>query len=267
MKKTYGIVAHPVSHSLSPQMQSVAFAHHNLETEFLRFDIVPEELEEFIRRVRNENISGLAVSLPHKETIIPHLDSISETGKKIGAVNTVFWRDGLLCGDNTDAEGFWKSITNGNSKYKNAAVIGAGGASRAIVYILKKHGIDVTIFNRTAEKAQQLAHRFNASSKALSEFMGCNFGIVVNSTSVGLKEEKSPIPHDAWKGFTGTAFDAIFDPLQTKFLRNAQSYGSQVVTGEKMLLYQGIKQFKIWTGLDAPEEKMRNALEKALVTR
>jgi len=266
MKKIFGILAHPAGHSLSPQMQSAAFAEKGIHADFLRFDIPPSDLLEFIRRVRLEHISGLAVSLPHKEAIIPYLDELTDTAKKIGAVNTVFWKNGKLCGDNTDAPGFFRAIEPifSTLPHPRCAVIGAGGAARAIVSALKNVGADVTIFNRTSEKADLLAKEFGADSKSLSSFSAKDFDLVINSTSVGLREEKSPVAKDSWIEFTGTAFDAVFSPLKTLFLRDAESAGAQIITGEKMLLYQGILQFSLWTGFSAPEGIMRVVLEKCV---
>jgi shikimate dehydrogenase len=267
--KTYGIVAHPVSHSLSPPMQEAAFKHVGENAEFLRFDIHPEALEHFILDVRQKHISGLAVSLPHKEHIISLLDTITQTAKDIGAVNTLFWKDGRLWGDNTDAEGFLQALKYSHSPLSltdnsHVAVIGAGGAARAIVYALRNTGKKVTIFNRTKKKAEKLAQDFGAKGEEISHFFAKQFSLVINATSVGLREEKSPIPSPCWKGFSGIAFDAVFDPLYTKFLQDAKIHGANIITGEKMLLHQGMRQFSIWTDMPAPKDVMMSALKNTL---
>ncbi len=265
----YGIVAHPVAHSLSPAMQQAAFDNQCLAAHFERFDITPEKLPYFIQQVRDEPISGLAVSLPHKEAIIPLLDGITPTAERIGAVNTVYWRDEKLIGDNTDAIGFWQSLVN-DSRFTlpdNALVIGAGGVARAIVFILREQGINVTITNRTIEKAERLATEFGAKASFLSEVNASDYGLVVNSTSVGLKSDESTVSAAFWHGFSGIAFDAVFDPLVSTFLSDAQSAGAHIITGETMLFYQGVKQFEIWTEHSAPLDVMRNALKTALAKK
>lgn len=265
MTQLFGILAHPVSHSFSPPMQQAAFDHENIDAVFNRFDIAPENLSSFLQRVRKEHISGLAVSLPHKENIIPLLDEISPLAKHIGAVNTVFWKGEKLWGDNTDAEGFWEAISPYTKKKKKvAAIIGAGGAARALVSILKEQGFLITICNRTKEKADLLAQEFSVSTTDIHDFQAKNFSLVCNATSVGLKENKSPLPLESWDDFSGIAFDAVFNPLLTRFLREAEKKGGMLVTGEKMLLFQGMRQFEIWTGKKAPQASMQEALLKSL---
>lgn len=265
MKKTFGIVAHPVDHSLSPPMQQAAFDALQIDAEFLRFDISPKKLPDFIEKIHAEKISGCAISLPHKEEIIPYLDNITPESKKIGAVNTLFWKEGLLCGTNTDAPGFFAAVEMHCNVSLPVAIIGAGGVSRAMIFALKNAKIPVTIFNRTEEKAQKLAKEFAVSFGKIEDFLAKNFSLICNATSVGLQEEESPVPESAWKDFSGTAFDAVFSPLHTLFLRDAKKNGAQIITGETMLLEQGILQFELWTGKKAPRKKMQKALTKNLL--
>jgi len=263
--KIYGILAFPAGHSLSPPMQNAAFVAKKIDAEFLRFEIAPEDLAEFIAKVRHEKIAGLAVSLPHKENIIPLLDEVSETARAIGAVNTVFWKAEKLCGENTDAEGFWRAISEKflEKSEKKAAIVGAGGAARALVFALHEQGFSVTIVNRTPERAQKLAEEFSVSWEHIEEFSAEKYDLVANASSAGLRNpNESPLLEKSWKGFSGIAFDAVFDPLVTKFLRDAQNAGAEIITGEKMLLFQGMRQFEIWTGKKAPREEMQKALTK-----
>lgn len=274
MKKTFGIIAHPVDHSLSPPMQQAAFDALGIDAEFLRFDVSPEELPDFIEKMHAEKISGCAVSLPNKEEILPYLDEMTTEAKAIGAVNTLFWKDGKLCGTNTDAPGFFAAVESSigiipsdsgqTGMTFSVAIIGAGGAARAMIYALKNAGMEVTIFNRTVEKAQQLAGEFDIRCESIEEFMAKNFSLVCNATSVGLKEEKSPVPESSWENFSGTAFDAVFSPLHTLFLRDAKKNGANIITGETMLLEQGVHQFELWTKKKAPRESMNGALQKAI---
>lgn len=238
-----------------------------MSADFLRFDIPPSGLLNFIEKVRTEKISGLAVSIPHKEAIIPLLDELTETARSIGAVNTVFWKEGSLWGENTDAPGFFRALEPvfaHHSSSLKCAVVGAGGAARAIVFALKNAGADVSLFNRSLHRAEALANTFGAVAMPLEDFAAREYDLVINSTSVGLKQDKSPVPADSWKGFSGTAFDAVFDPLKTRFLRDAEFAGAKIITGEKMLLFQGVLQFALWTGSQAPELEMEAALKNAI---
>lgn len=264
-KRIFGICAHPVAHSLSPPMQQAGFDALGIDADFLRFDVSPEELKSFFQRVRTEQISGLAVSLPHKEGILSLVDELTENARVIGAANTVFWREGKLWAENTDAMGFWNAVNPHLSQTaKKAAVIGAGGAARALVYVLVQKGFEVILCNRTLAKANSLAEAFGAQVCPLEDFAARDVDLVVNATSVGLKEDKSPLPVSAWEGFSGLAFDAVFDPLETRFLREAKAAGAKMVTGETMLLEQGLLQFEIWTGKEAPREAMERGLREAL---
>ncbi len=187
-------------------------------------------------------------------------------------MNTVFWKDKKLCGENTDAEGFWKAIAEKillknatelhlQKRKKRAAVIGAGGAARAMIFALKEQEFSVMIFNRTFEKGKKLAEEFSILTERIEDFSAKDFDLVANASSAGLKNPtESPVEQSSWQGFDGVAFDAVFDPLMTRFLREAQSAGGKIVTGEKMLLFQGIRQFEIWTGEKAPFGEMQQAL-------
>jgi shikimate dehydrogenase len=264
--KIYGILAHPVNHSLSPQIQTAAFKNANIDAEFKRFDIAPSRLAKFIDEVRKTPIHGLAVSLPHKEEIIPLLDEVTSCSEAIKAVNTLYWKDGKLVGHNTDAIGFWNAIKDHLPKAPvKALVIGAGGAARALVYQLRHENIEVDICNRTQKKAKQLAEEFSTGVIDIETVQAAEYNLVVNSTSVGLNEEKSPLGAKQWRGFKGLAFDAVFSPLLTTFLQDAHFAGAELVTGEKMLLFQGMRQFEIWTGHKAPFEIMKTALEMSII--
>lgn len=267
LKQKYGILAHPVAHSLSPPMQLAAFRHYHIDAAFERFDILPADLPEFFQRVRKIPIVGLAVSLPHKQAVMYLLDKITATARDIGAVNTVFWDKERLIGDNTDATGFWQALNTATNFRipRNALVIGAGGAARAIVYVLRKEQVEVSIMNRSPEKAETLARDFRAQNVSEKAYQAADFDLVINATSVGLKSQESPVPKDFWTGFSGVAFDAVFDPVKTKFLQDAQTAGASIITGEKMLLYQGVRQFEIWTGKQSPVEVMKAALEASLL--
>ena len=262
----YGILAHPAAHSLSPPMQQAALDADGIDAAFQRYDIPPQNLSGFLKTVRDEPINGLAVSIPHKEAIIPLLDRLTPTAQAIGAVNTVFWEDERLLGENTDAPGFWQAIASAEqaASIRSALIMGAGGTARAMVSALREQGIAVTVANRTPAKADALAAEFGAQTVAMESAAAAGFDLVANATSVGLLSDESPVQQEFWQGFAGIAVDAVYTPKLTTFLADAQKAGATIVTGDEMLLQQGALQFEIWTGKTAPLGVMRAALQKAL---
>lgn len=259
--KKYGILAYPAKHSLSPAMHNAAFRELKMDSEYRVYEIPEPEFGDFLKTVKHEPISGLSVSLPYKEVIFKHLNVVDEDVKKIEACNTVFNKGGILYGYNTDHVGSNMALEEvvGNLNGAQVCVMGAGGAARAIVYGLKKSGADVVIVNRSQEKAQKLAEEMGASVGDLS----CSGDILIQATSVWTLNPDTSLeefaPREFVSGFD-IVMDIVYKPLSTPLLAMAADIGKQVVTGEKMLLYQGVKQFEIWTGEKAPVEVMREAL-------
>lgn len=285
MKKKYGILAYPAGHSLSPVMHNAGFKKLGIDAEYVLFERKPEELAAFVTEVRSEGIAGFSVSIPHKESIIAYLDQIDDDAFNIGAVNTVVNRDGVLHGYNTDwigsnqalSEGFINLGQDGEMKGKIAVVLGAGGSARAVAYGLLKEGVHVWIKNRNKAKADAIAIEFaelfktEIHSVPLDD-MGTG-DILVNTTSAWLNYELSeelpvggvfdycdPVYLKAYQ----LVMDLIYKPFNTPLIDAAAEANIECVTGENMLLYQGVKQFELWTGEKAPVEVMRGALEKAL---
>lgn len=263
--KHFGIVAYPASHSKSPQMHQAAFDHLSIDATFDRHEIKPQQLPQFItQRVRSEpRIEGLAVSLPHKQSIIPLLDKIDESAQKIGAVNTVFWDDQKLCGTNTDWIGCSRSLAEQyDVTDTKVLVLGAGGAARSVVYALIRDGADqIIIANRTDQTAQHMAHDFGVQWKSLSDLHPEEYHLVINTTPLGMKgthPSLSPLPSEFWRAHL-TAYDIVYTPLQTQFLLDAHNAGAKTISGQKMFVYQGMAQFELWTGKQAPQSVMQNA--------
>ena len=275
--QVYGIIGNPVSHSVSPEMQNAAFKFHNLNAVYIPFEV--QNLDEFITRmVKPEtreidlNFKGFSVTIPHKQSIIKHLDFIDETAKKIGAVNTVKIIDGKLHGYNTDAQGFIEPLKNvyGDLRNANIAILGAGGSARACVFALKKEGANVTIFARDIEKAQSLAEEFEIELKDLSKFKNqsskINCDILVNTTPLGMKgkfESETPVIADQIENIK-LVYDLVFNPFQTKLMTEADKANVPKIAGMAMLVAQGMAQFKIWTGKDAPMKEMSQAVLQKL---
>ena len=255
MKKIRGVVGHPIEHSLSPIMHNAGYKALGLSDEFLSFDVKPEDLENFVLRVRREKIDGLAITIPHKEKIMAFLDYVNPEARVIGAVNTLYWNKDELCGANTDYLGFFTPI----SDFKGSSlVLGAGGASRACIYALKLNNCgEIFVWARDFEKAKKLADEFDISVVKSP----CFADLVINTTPVGMfpKTEASVLPSDYWQSGQ-IAYDLVMNPCKTKFILDAQKAGVRVIFGKEMLLHQGIEQFRIWTKKKAPENIMRQSI-------
>jgi len=273
MTKKYGILAHPVKHSLSPVMHNAAFKALEVDAQYGVFDIREADVQEFMDQVRHEPISGLSVSLPYKENLIEFLNVVDADVKRIGAVNTVLNKGGSLYGFNTDWIGSNKALEAVcDLNDKTAVVIGAGGAARAICYGLLKAGANVVVMNRTVSKAQAIAVQFaeifdsEIHSAGLDELHTGD--ILINATSLWVSDEDGGELPDFCQDFYVQNFDIVMDvfykPLMTPLLDCASRLGKVVVTGDKMLLWQAVEQFNIWTGLEAPVEVMRETLERGL---
>jgi shikimate dehydrogenase len=208
------------------------------------------------------NFAGFAVTAPHKEKIREFLDSETEIVKKIGAVNTVSNIDGTLVGTNTDAVGALKAVlTLIDPKDKKVLILGAGGAAKAIAFGLKTAEAIVAVWNRTPEKAQNLAKKLDIglveNLKEIEPIID-KFDIIINATSVGTKELKSVFPAKFWCG-NHVAFDVVYDPLQTQFLDDAENTDAKIITGDKFLVYQAIEQFKVWHDIQPEAEVFEKA--------
>ena len=269
----YGIIGGNTSYSMSPFIHNAAFKFHNLNSVFVPLQV--QDLDEFLRRmVKQEtreielNFKGFSVTIPHKQSIIKHLDYLDETAKTIGAVNTVKIVDGKLHGYNTDADGFIEPLktTYGELKDVKVAILGNGGAARACIYALKKENADVTIFARNLAKAETLANEFQVELQELSKTNFNDFDIVVNATPLGTKgilETETPAVAEQIAQVK-LVYELVYNPFETKFLQEAKSVFVPTIGGMAMLIAQAMKQSEIWTGKDAPMKEMSQAALKRL---
>jgi 3-dehydroquinate dehydratase/shikimate dehydrogenase len=274
----YGIIGNPVSQSVSPEMHNAAFKFYQLNSVYIPFEI--KDLESFLHRmVKKEtreielNFKGFSVTIPHKQAIIEHLDFIDETASAIGSVNTVKIVDDKFYGYNTDAPGFLAPLQNayGNLENVKVAVLGAGGAARAAIYALKKEDASVTIFARNLEKAGVLAAEFQIEAKELplpqsSSSSFKDFDIVVNTTPLGMKgkyELETPAIAEQIEN-VHLVYDLVYNPFETRLIKEARKVDVPTISGLAMLVAQGMKQFEIWTDLDAPMKEMSAAALRKL---
>lgn len=272
-----GIIGDPIEHTLSPVMQNAAFREMGLDYIYLPFKVAEGNLSEAIDGLRALNMAGTNVTIPHKVVVIPLLDDIDGLAGYIGAVNTIVNQGGSLKGYNTDASGFYQALTANKIEVskKKIVILGAGGASRAIAFILADKGAELTILNRSLDSAQTIAERvFQAlrteikvgklTVKNLEPVMD-EADILVNTTSLGMSPDltETPVPARLLKKEL-VVFDIIYNPLKTRLIKEAEKEGARVLNGLEMLVRQGAAAFELWTGLKAPIEVMRKAARDAM---
>lgn len=263
----YGVIGNPIGHSRSPLIHNAALKATGRDGVYLPLEV--DNAAEFIRdfvhpktKTLGWNLRGLSVTIPHKLSVMPHLDFISPAAQTVGAVNTIIVKGNELHGDNTDVIGAMKPLEELiEVKGTRAAIIGAGGAARAICYGLQQRGASVTIYARDEQKAQTLADEFNAQAAPIAHFQG-NADLVINCTPVGMQghhEGASPLKAESL-GNVRLVYDLIYNPLETQLLKDAKTAGCQTLGGMAMLLGQAAEQFRLWTGEDAPLDVMWQAI-------
>lgn len=272
VEKHFAVIGDPIEHSLSPLMHNAGYQALGLEAEYQRFRVEPGNLAEGIKGLCALGFSGWNVTLPHKETVISLLDTLTPQAKRAGAVNTVKNLEGQLIGHNTDGDGFVRSIEGElkGFKGKKAVLLGAGGASKGIALALAEQGMELHILNRTPEKAKDLVQviRQEGGTAASGEFAPGEWlkdvDLLVQTTSVGLHGEPFPF---SLGGISQQALvvDIIFNPLETIFLHEAKKLGCRTQNGLEMLLYQGALAWEFWLGGQAPITEMRQALKNQLL--
>jgi shikimate dehydrogenase len=275
LSEIIALFGQPVAENPTQYMHERAFAALGLNWRYVTLEVPPGRLEDAVRGMRAMNFAGANCTIPHKLAVMPHLDDITPTARKIGAVNTVVRQpDGSLLGENTDGKGFIRSVTEAGMDLKGAraVVLGAGGAARAIAVELAEAGAaDVTIVNRTPERGQELAAHVQAKTGARTDFelwtgpyaVPSGTQLLVNATSIALfpnVEDEVPLDYGTLRPGI-LACDVIPNPPSTPFLRRAAAAGATTLDGLGMLVYQGAIAFTMWTGHDAPMDVMRKALE------
>jgi shikimate dehydrogenase len=259
-----GIVLHPAGHTRSPAMHNAAYAALGLDAVFVAFDVTPERLADALAGARALGIRQLAVSLPHKQAVMPLLDAVDDTARRIGAVNTVTLQGGRLVGSNTDWIGLARALERETELAgRRAVVLGAGGTARAAVYALRARGARVVVLNRTAARAEALARELGAEAGgSLDTLAEHEYEVLVNTTSAGLDSDASPVSAEALRPGS-VVFDAVYQPEQTRLLRDAAARGGRTVGGKWMLVEQAVEQIRLWTGQAPPAEVLAEAFDRA----
>lgn len=259
----YGVVGLPLRHSLSPAMHNAAFRKCGLNAMYLFFEST--NLGETMRAVRSVGIKGLSVTTPYKSAVIPFLDRLDPLAERIGAVNTVIQRDGVLTGYNTDGPGALKALKEVlDPRGKCSVILGAGGAARAIGFALKEQKNRLVVANRSREAGERLARDLDASFVSMEDLKSAEADILINATPAGMYPETDQWPLDPAKVRAGVVMDVIYNPLDTKLIERARICGRKVIPGIRMFLFQGAEQFRLWTGQDAPLDVMTAVVQRAL---
>ncbi len=251
-----GLIGDPVEHSRSPRMHNAAFAALRMEARYELWHTLADELNARIAGLRAAGIVGANVTVPHKQAVIPYLDEISETARRIGAVNTIIPHDGRLIGDNTDAYGFRASILERYPDItpQRAVVLGAGGAARAVIVALQEMGTrEVLIANRTLARAQDLAVELGAKATGWDDlsFTLRSTDVLVNATALGWHDEEV-LPDDVIADLPPQALLVDLTYRDTPFLQSARRHNRRGLDGLGMLIHQGVRSFELWFGVTPP---------------
>jgi shikimate dehydrogenase len=267
-----GLIGYPVGHSLSPKIHKAALDACGLEGEYALFPVAPSDqqgLKELLARVRSGEFTGLNVTIPHKQNVIPLLDELSLPARAIGAVNTISIQNGKLTGDNTDALGFLADLksfltteTRKHGVKKSVLILGAGGSARAVVYALANDGWNITVTARRHEQAKELAAHYELHTRRYPSLRPTTFDLIVNTTPLGMSPSLniSPWPADSPFPSNAAVYDLVYNPRETKLVKDARAAGLPATTGLGMLIEQAILSFEIWTGLTPPRDALIDAI-------
>lgn len=262
--KVAGIFGYPVEHTLSPAMHNAAFARLGIDACYVAFSVAPPDLAAAVQAIRSLNLLGVNITVPHKEEVLPFLDRINEEASFIGAVNTIVNHRGVLTGHNTDGRGFMSSLSESGISVdgKSVAIIGTGGACRAVSYYLSEQASRLSLFDIDRSKAKNLARdlseiRDNISLLEAPEEAG-SADIIINATPLGMKDGDPPPVTPALIRSGMVVCDLVY--RHTALLEAAGEKGARTLDGSGMLLWQGVLAFELWTGIRPPVDLMREVL-------
>lgn len=278
-----GIIGYPIGHSISPSFQQAGLDSLGVNAEYRPYEVNPDDVRAFVGSLRSDSVTGINVTVPHKEAVMPFLDEIDEWAAEAGAVNTIVNRSGHLTGYNTDGYGFLRALRESGQfdpAGRTALILGAGGSARGVVQALLRANIGaLAIANRTVSRAQSLAdlaasRRVEATAMPLPSPEAANAArsadIIVNCTSLGMRhgpdETASPLPAEEIPA-TALVYDLVYNPMLTPLLAAAQHGGAQTLGGISMLVYQGAASFEIWLDRPAPVGVMMDAAMDAMRRR
>ena len=260
--KKYFVIGNPIDHSLSPKLQNYWLKENNINALYDKIKLNEDDLENFIKDIKQQKITACNVTVPFKQAVIPFLDKLSPEALKTRSVNTIIFKDGSLVGHNTDIAGFTKAIQSSgfNLRGKKVLILGAGGVVPSIIFALKKMCVsEIIVSNRTRQKAENLKILFN-NLKTIEWGNIEYFDMAINATSLGLNNEKINLDFSN-SGKNKLFYDVIYNPAETNFLINAKHNGNLTVNGKLMFVYQALEAFKLWHEV---EPKISNQIFKLL---
>lgn len=277
--RIFGIIGFPVKHTLSPHFQNAAFASLGMDALYVPFEVAPRDLKAAVRGLKALGISGVNVTIPHKQAVLPLVDELSAEARGIGAANTIVFRNGKAKAYNTDGEGFIRSLKGElkmNPKGRSVLLFGCGGAAKAIAFVLAREGArSVSFVDQVEKRAKELA------AKTKKDFPRCgakhipflrsrideealDSDLLVNASPVGMHKGDSCIINPKALHKDLAVYDIVYNPQATPLLKEAKKRGIRASGGLGMLLYQGVLSFELFTGRKAPVSVMRAALKKAI---
>ncbi|MFB6281548.1 MAG: shikimate dehydrogenase [Haloferacaceae archaeon] len=269
--QVFGLVGNPVEHSLSPPMHEAAYDALGMDARYVTFEPAPGAVGDALDGAAALGIAGLNVTIPFKRDALDHVDATA-LAARVGAVNTVDFGADPPRGYNTDVEGVRRALAHHDVAVegRDAVVVGAGGAGRAVAFALADAGARVHVANRTVERAEDLAGALDdwgaaATAGGLDSLAARvpEADLLVNATSVGMEEDDSPVPAALLHGDLAV-LDAVYAPIETRLLREAAAAGATTIDGAWMLLFQGVAAFERWTDREAPVGAMNEALRARL---
>ncbi|MFW6280098.1 MAG: shikimate dehydrogenase [Planctomycetota bacterium] len=267
--RIYGVVANPVAHSMSPAIHNAAFTRTNLNAVYLPFKV--DNVESFFEVFEHRDLRGLSVTIPHKQTMLSLMDEVDELSRTVGALNTVDIRNGRRLGSNTDAAAALQALQQAADEAEiqleqsHILIVGAGGAGRTLAHVLADKSRLLSIANRTVERAETLAGETGGSAYGLDQLNSLDPDVLINTTPVGMHPDvdRIPVPPDILRPGM-VVFDAIYNPIQTRLMREAEEAGCVIASGFDWFVSQAAAQFQTWTDRDAPRELMANVVRDEL---
>ena len=250
--KKYLVIGNPITHSLSPKLHNYWIKQNNIDAIYDKKKLNENGLYNLILDVKERNISGINVTVPFKNSVIPFLDELSDESNKTQSVNTIYLKDKKIIGHNTDIEGFENAIKKINFDFKNKKIfiLGAGGVVPSIIYAsMKMNSSEIFVSNRTSEKAQKVKNIFN-NIKLISWGDMPDFDVIINATSLGLNQEDKINLDLTEIGKNKLFYDVIYNPTETNFLKKAKKLGNKCENGKLMFIYQAFSAFKLWHGIE-----------------
>ena len=250
--KKYLVIGNPITHSLSPKLHNYWIKQNNIDAVYDKKKLNENELDNLILDVKKKNISGINVTVPFKNSIIPFLDELSDESNKTQSVNTIYLKDKKVVGHNTDIEGFENAIKKINFDFKNKKIfiLGAGGVVPSIIYAsMKMNSSEIFVSNRTSEKAEKVKSIFN-NIKLVSWGDVPDFDVIINATSLGLDQEDKINLDLTQIGKNKLFYDVIYNPAETNFLNMGKKLGNKYENGKLMFVYQAFSAFKLWHGIE-----------------